>query len=954
MLQENYRITNEEELQSVVSRIAGSKAYQEMHAVLVQVYTVGTRLEQAVSAIKLLRMKLTRAVVIGMSSMGGEGNKCERQQIWKPDAKLVSDPYIYINCCYFASSDITLKYISVDDVNDTEQQRKLALELAKIPELKGVEVFFAGLKLRVDDFLEQLSAKCPDVAFFGMGAGFNDFSDDKTDVKSYFSGYHVLRDAVREWQSNQYLSVQGMFFQDGVVLACMSGTELAVRMQYLFGWHPVGKYMTVSDVSDDNYVGKIDGIPAAQIYQKYIGVQPDEYFNMNIIEFPLVLERAGQVIGRIPMSVEERYDCIRFPSEIHEGDRLRFSYADPLEILEETHTASEQMRRLSPQAMFLFACGSRIIFLGDSASEEVRDYQRFCPQLSYHNGMGEIYKLGEQGGMLTGALVTVALWECDDFDACESQRIKEPVEKRKGVPQRIPLSARLAHFLKATTDDTENYAQEVEEQAAHAEAANKAKSQFLSNMSHEIRTPINAIMGLNEMILRECDDDTILSYAEDVQGAAQHLLGIVNDILDFSKIEAGKLEILPVEYSPSSVLNDIINMISSRAEKKGLDFLIDVATDIPSLLRGDEVRLKQVCMNILTNAVKYTEKGSVTFRSSIKKLDANHLLLRVEVEDTGIGIKEEDMPKLFTAFDCIEEKRNRTIEGTGLGMNITQRLLGMMGSALEVRSTYGKGSVFSFNLVQEVIDWTPLGDVEQGLKQAKTAQAERMKHGTSFVAPMARILVVDDTEMNLKVIVNLLKRTKIRVDTALSGQECLDMVQNVHYDMIFLDHRMPGMDGIETLHRLNAMNHLSQDAPIIALTANAISGAREQYMKAGFNEYLTKPIDSVKLDNILISYLPKDKVTRVKREKEQAPDLPQWMDDVPDVDKEAGCRNCGTPDAYLEAMEVFYDGLTDTIDTINAFYNAEDWHDYTIKVHALKSSARIIGAKKLSKLAERL
>lgn len=456
------------------------------------------------------------------------------------------------------------------------------------------------------------------------------------------------------------------------------------------------------------------------------------------------------------------------------------------------------------------------------------------------------------------------------------------------------------------------------------------------------------------MILRECDDDTILSYAEDVQGAAQHLLGIVNDILDFSKIEAGKLEILPVEYSPSSVLNDIINMISSRAEKKGLDFLIDVAPDIPSLLHGDEVRLKQVCMNILTNAVKYTEKGSVTFRSSIKKLDANHLLLRVEVEDTGIGIKEEDMPKLFTAFDRIEEKRNRTIEGTGLGMNITQRLLGMMGSKLEVRSTYGKGSVFSFSLVQEVIDWTPLGDVEQGLKQAKAAQAERMKHGTSFVAPMARILVVDDTEMNLKVMVNLLKRTKIRVDTALSGQECLDKVQNVHYDMIFLDHRMPGMDGIETLHRLNAMNHLSQDAPIIALTANAISGAREQYMKAGFNEYLTKPIDSVKLDNILISYLPKDKVTRVKREKEQAPDLPQWMGDVPDVDKEAGCRNCGTPDAYLEAMKVFYDGLTDTIDTINAFYNAEDWHDYTIKVHALKSSARIIGAKKLSKLAERL
>ncbi|MBR5406607.1 MAG: response regulator [Lachnospiraceae bacterium] len=395
-----------------------------------------------------------------------------------------------------------------------------------------------------------------------------------------------------------------------------------------------------------------------------------------------------------------------------------------------------------------------------------------------------------------------------------------------------------------------------------ADKANQAKSDFLANMSHEIRTPINAILGMNEMILRDSEDETVLSYSEIVMQAGKTLLGLVNDILDFSKIEAGKIDIVPVQYDLSLVINDLVNMIKPRAEDKGLTLKLDFDRKLPRGLFGDEVRIKQVITNILTNAVKYTEKGSVTFRIGYDDLDVfpEQIMLNVSVKDTGIGIKPEDMPKLFSEFERIEEERNRNIEGTGLGMSITWRLLDLMGSKLMVDSTYGVGSTFSFSLKQRVINRNELGD------SYNAYQNKRKKYETRFTAPEARILVIDDTEMNLMVFKSLLKKTFIQIDTACSGDEGLKYAAGDKYDIVFIDHMMPGKDGIETLHDLKGSGEGPNKAtPAICLTANAISGAREKYLSEGFDDYITKPIDPTALEEIILKYLPHEKVNELQQ-----------------------------------------------------------------------------------------
>ncbi len=481
--------------------------------------------------------------------------------------------------------------------------------------------------------------------------------------------------------------------------------------------------------------------------------------------------------------------------------------------------------------------------------------------------------------------------------------------------------------------------------------AGKAKSEFLSNMSHELRTPINAVIGLDEVILRESTDENTLILARDIQNAGKSLLGLINDILDFSKIEAGKMDIIPVNYDLSSVINDLVNMVKIRADKKNLDFIIDVDKDTPHLLYGDEIRLKQVITNILTNAVKYTEKGSVTLSISHRLLSEREVILHVSIRDTGIGMKKEDLGKLFNAFERIEEKRNRTIEGTGLGLNITQSLLTLMDSRLEVTSTYGEGSVFSFALKQTVLSDEPIGDLSQAHK--KSISPSELYH-ESFTAPDAEILVVDDTEMNLTVVKGLLKQTLIKIDTAKSGFECLDMVRKKHYDLIFLDHRMPEMDGIETLEKLNNLeDNMCDGSPIIALTANALSGARERYIDAGFYDYLTKPIDYKKLEKMIVDYLPSGKVKPAESSGagSDSSAIPDWLYNSDALNLNEGIKNCGSEDTFLEALRNFYDVIEDNSASIENFYSEKDWHNYNIKVHALKSSARLIGAENLSDMA---
>ena len=503
-----------------------------------------------------------------------------------------------------------------------------------------------------------------------------------------------------------------------------------------------------------------------------------------------------------------------------------------------------------------------------------------------------------------------------------------------------------------------NEEHELEKELEVAKKASETKSSFLSNVSHEIRTPINAILGMDEMILRESTQDEILKYADDIRIAGNNLLGIVNDILDFSKIEAGKLDIVPVEYACSSVLNDLINMIKKRAEDKGLELIIKMDPDIPSLLYGDEIRIKQVMTNILTNAVKYTEKGSVKLDVQTKCRKDDDIILRVSVSDTGIGIKEEDMPKLFGAFERIDERHNRTIEGSGLGMSITQDLLEMMGSRLEVTSVYGQGSTFAFDLKQKIVDDTPIGDFEQALKRSI---ASREKYHESFIAPKARILVVDDTQMNLTVIENLLKKTQLQIDTATSGTECIDMLHNNRYDMIFLDHRMPEMDGIQTFKLIKKYELIDKEnTPVIALTANAVSGSRELYLGEGFDDYISKPIDPILLEVVILKYLlPKGLaiVTDDESDKEEdifENDIPLWIQNINGIDIQKGIDNCGSPLSFERVLKVYEEGANDNISAIENSFENSDFENFTIKVHALKSSSKIIGADHLSLLAEEL
>jgi signal transduction histidine kinase/CheY-like chemotaxis protein len=407
------------------------------------------------------------------------------------------------------------------------------------------------------------------------------------------------------------------------------------------------------------------------------------------------------------------------------------------------------------------------------------------------------------------------------------------------------------------------------EAEAKAIAANGAKSQFLSQMSHEIRTPINAILGMNELIIREYADENLLKYALNIRSAGNTLLSLVNDILDFSKIEAGKMELYCVEYDLASLISELVSMVDDRAKKKGLSLKVTVNEEMPHLLYGDNVRLKQIILNILTNAVKYTEHGSIHMSfdyTTSAHLDINGSIgLIVSVSDTGIGIREEDMERLFSPFERIEETRNRNVEGSGLGMSIVQKLLALMDSELHVRSEYGKGSTFSFTVRQETRSWDAIGDFNAAYNELVESETS---YTQLFTAPDAKILIVDDTEMNIVVARNLIKDTKVNVFSASSGKEALEITKKEEFDLILIDHKMPEMDGMEMLWRLRSdEENPNHEKPCIALTANVFSGARETYKNSGFVDYLSKPIIGDSLEKMLATYLPEDKVLYTKEKK---------------------------------------------------------------------------------------
>ncbi|MBO4473880.1 MAG: response regulator [Clostridiales bacterium] len=536
------------------------------------------------------------------------------------------------------------------------------------------------------------------------------------------------------------------------------------------------------------------------------------------------------------------------------------------------------------------------------------------------------------------------------------------------------FTAVLNYIMKSIQEKT-LHEQESLRLAESERLANQAKSRFLAQMSHEIRTPINTVLGMNEMILHKAQDEEILDYSRSIKKSGKNLLMLINSILDFSKIEDGKMELLPVNYNMADLIEGLRISVEHRAKDKGLDFVISADPALPSELFGDDLRISQVIVNLLTNAVKYTKEGSVTLDIREESRKDDQIRLFVQVKDTGIGIREEDLPKLFTSFERLEEKKNRAIEGTGLGLSICTRLLEMMDSKLEVKSTYGEGSCFYFYLDQKIVDSTPMTETLTVPEFGETS-SERT---SGAVYPDARILVVDDNGMNLKVIRNLLGLFEITPDAESSGAGAIERLREKDYDIVFMDHMMPEMDGIETLAKLRKEDLVPEHTVVIALTANAIVGARKLYMDASFDDYLTKPIELGQLASVLDKYLPEE-----KKRSPEAMEEDEILEFIPEEDSGAGENEgnvsgedktaealgqagkigldtgagliyCGNDASfYLEMLREFVSAYPEKEKKLEECYTKEDWNNYKIHVHALKTNLASIGASETSDLAREL
>ncbi len=504
------------------------------------------------------------------------------------------------------------------------------------------------------------------------------------------------------------------------------------------------------------------------------------------------------------------------------------------------------------------------------------------------------------------------------------------------------------------TKERENQLRELHQEAL---AANNAKSNFLANMSHEIRTPINTILGMDELIIREAQNINVIEYAQNIKSEGRTLLSLINDLLDFAKIESGKMELAEAEYKVAALLHDMVAMFSLKAEEKGLEFTVEVAEDVPSALYGDEIRLKQILSNLLSNAVKYTERGSVGLKVAWKRQNEKMAQLVITVRDSGIGIRKEDMGSIFDKFKRFDTKRNNKIEGTGLGMNIAAQLLELMNGEISVESKYGVGSEFKVMIPQTIADVTPMGSYSYA-KQALGGYTSR----ETFTAPKGKVLVVDDNVMNRVVVKGLLKQTLLQIEEAGSGEECLKKTRDTRYNLILMDHMMPGMDGVETLQRLRKQDGACRDIPVIVLTANAVAGVKEFYLEQGFDDYMSKPISGRVLEEMLLKYLPEELTTKREISKrinvisgKQEGFQPEEIRNVLAVEridlKGSLERMDGRKEVYRHSAKVFASVCEERLRMLHEYIRKEDVPAYVSLIHAVKKDAKALGAIDLAEIA---
>ena len=709
MIQYNYKLNwtaedqgFESKLNKILQTLSMRPASKQANAIFIQLSFHNMGIEIAEKIREKIREFLPRAVVAGMTEM-----------LFNPEG---TTSYVRINCAFFQKAKVRmLEYNGVP-----EDFGRLGLEMGqKVAAMHDVRaaMILGVMAPKLSKFIDNFVVGNENLVVFGGIAGmYEDAIEDAALNSTLFSLDPGNKDA------NQFV-YGSLPMSRGIVVVLFSGESLSVRGDYTLGWKPLGKEMVITETVGQSGISKLDDMPAVDIYRHYLKVKPDEHFLQNIVEFPLVIDREGCLIARVPPGFDEE-GRIFFTGDVRVGERVRLSYAVQEDFLHETELASEKMSQFAPEALYLNVCGTRGMFLQDKAQLETIYYHRSASQLNACSGTGEIYHYQGQGGILNCALVAVGFREGNSKSALTVYEASEEAEDNAPVL----LSARMAAFLEAVTRELEESNRELRHMAMETEKASIDKYKFLSNASRDIAEPLQKVMEMERRVLKESNEPHIKAYAAEGRKAGEIVHSIIQRLFDFLEMEAGNFKLNEGEYRLDHLLDSLREELAEMAEEKGISLKLELEGKVPSVLYGDELRIRQILLNLLSNGLKYTLQGSVTLQLKAEKTGAAETALTARVMDTGVGMTDEQQAELQNILELNVDKKVSTLADTGIGISVSQRLLKMMGSGLKISSKLGEGSEVSFVLKQRVLSWIPL-------RQGETALTERSKEEKHTISP---------------------------------------------------------------------------------------------------------------------------------------------------------------------------------------------------------------------------